>query len=61
MESAAARRAPSQPGLLQLGLVALLLALAAVAWVATGDRMEGMDAGPGTDPGTLGFYVTAWV
>jgi predicted metal-binding membrane protein len=24
-------------------------------------RMGGMDAGPGTDPGALGFYVTTWV
>jgi predicted metal-binding membrane protein len=61
MESAALRQAPAKPGLFQLGLVGLLLGLAAAAWIATGDRMEGMDAGPGTDPGTLGFYVTAWV
>jgi predicted metal-binding membrane protein len=27
----------------------------------TGDRMAGMDAGPGTDLGGLGFWVTAWV
>ena len=61
MESAALRRVPAKPGLFQLGLVGLLLGLAVVAWVATADRMSGMDAGPGTDPGTLGFYVTAWV
>jgi predicted metal-binding membrane protein len=61
MESATPRRTPAQPGLVQLGLVGLLLGLAAIAWVVTGDRMAGMDAGPGTDPGTLGFYVTAWV
>ena len=35
--------------------------LAVFAWLVTDARMEGMDAGPGTDPGTLGFYVTAWV
>jgi len=29
--------------------------------LVTGERMAGMDAGPGTDPGTLGFYVGAWV
>ena len=61
MESAAPRRVPAQAGLVQLGLVAILLGLAAIAWIVTGDRMAGMDAGPGTDPGTLGFYVTAWV
>jgi predicted metal-binding membrane protein len=42
-------------------LVLSLLALAVVSWVLTSSRMAGMDAGPGTDPGTLGFYVTAWV
>src|SRR5438093_923316 len=45
----------------RLGLIALLLALAAVGWAVTGDRMAGMDAGPGTDPGALGFYVGVWV
>ena len=61
MESAAIRRPAPLPGLTWLGLIGLLLAFAAVAWVVTGNRMEGMDAGPGTDPGDLGFYVTAWV
>jgi predicted metal-binding membrane protein len=45
----------------QLALVGLLLALSVLGWVVTGDRMDGMDAGPGTDLGSLGFYVTAWV
>jgi predicted metal-binding membrane protein len=45
----------------QFFLVAALLALAGFAWVVTDARMRGMDAGPGTDPGALGFYVTAWV
>ena len=45
----------------QIWLVALLLVLAAVGWFVTGERMAGMDAGPGTDPGSLGFYVGAWV
>ena len=45
----------------QLALIGLLLVLAAVAWLVTDDRMAGMDAGPGTDPGSLGFYVSAWV
>jgi predicted metal-binding membrane protein len=49
------------PGLIQLGLVALLLVLAAIAWALTDGRMEGMDAGPGTDNGALGFYLTVWV
>src|SRR5947208_511785 len=45
----------------RLALVGTLLALAAVGWALTGDRMAGMDGGPGTDLGSLGFYVTAWV
>ncbi len=45
----------------QLAVIGVLLALAAVAWVVTGLRMAGMDAGPGADPGALGFYVTTWV
>jgi predicted metal-binding membrane protein len=45
----------------QLGLILGLLVLAAVAWALTGDRMAGMDAGPGTDLGGLGFWLTAWV
>ena len=45
----------------QLALVGLLLVLAAVGWLVTDNRMAGMDAGPGTDLGSLGFYVSAWV
>ena len=61
MESAAIRRAPPLPGLIQLGLIGLLVTLAAVAWTLTDDRMSGMDAGPGTDPGALGFFLGVWV
>jgi predicted metal-binding membrane protein len=45
----------------RLGLVALLFTLAAVAWWFTVDRMRGMDEGPGTDLGTLGWFVGVWV
>jgi predicted metal-binding membrane protein len=45
----------------RIAIVGALVALAALAWWWTGVRMAGMDAGPGTDPGTLGFYVTTWV
>ena len=38
-----------------------LCALAAAAWVGTGFQMEGMDAGPGSDPGSAGFFVSSWV
>ena len=45
----------------QLAVIGALLVLAAIAWVVTDLRMAGMDAGPGTDPGAFGFYVTTWV
>jgi predicted metal-binding membrane protein len=61
MESASIRRVPALPDAIRLGLILSLLLLAALGWVVTDDRMAGMDAGPGTDPGTLGFWVTAWV
>jgi predicted metal-binding membrane protein len=45
----------------QIALLATLLALAAVAWLVTSDRMGGMDSMPGAELGGLGFYVTVWV
>ena len=45
----------------RLGLVALLFALAGLAWWSTADRMAGMDAGPGTDLGALGWFLGVWV
>ncbi|MEA2321204.1 MAG: hypothetical protein QOD81_1054 [Solirubrobacteraceae bacterium] len=44
-----------------IGPVAVLVALSGVAWLATAERMRGMDAGPGTDVGSIGFYVSVWV
>ena len=51
------------PGIeaLQLGLIAGLTVLAAAAWVVTEATMNGMDMGPGSDLGSLSFYVGAWV
>jgi predicted metal-binding membrane protein len=40
---------------------AVLFGAAAAAWVVTVERMRGMDAGPGTDLGGLGWYVGVWV
>ncbi len=39
----------------------VLVGLALVAWVVTFDRMRGMDAGPGTDLGGLGWFIGIWV
>jgi predicted metal-binding membrane protein len=44
-----------------LSIAVLLLALALVSWVVTFDRMRGMDAGPGTDLGGLGWFIGIWV
>src|ERR671922_1178395 len=60
MESARLSRPVRLTGATQLGLIGALLVLAGVAWAVTGERMRGMDMGPATDPGTLGFWVTAW-
>jgi predicted metal-binding membrane protein len=38
-----------------------VLAAALVTWLVTVQRMRGMDAGPGTDLGSLGWYVGVWV
>ena len=61
MESATVRRPPPLPGLIQLGLIGLLLVLAVLAWKLTDVQMAGMDAGPGTDLGSLGFFIGTWV
>ena len=45
----------------QLGLVVLLLVLAAIGWWWTYERMQGMDGGPWTDLGTLAWFVGVWV
>lgn len=45
----------------RLGLVGLLFCLTGIAWWSTAQRMAGMDAGPGTDLGTLGWFVGVWV
>ncbi len=37
-----------------------LLGAAAIAWIVTADRMQGMDAGPGTDLGSFGWFAGVW-
>jgi predicted metal-binding membrane protein len=54
-------RTPPRSGPVQVGLVASLLVAAAAAWAVTGDRMGGMDAGPGTELGGLGWFAVVWV
>ena len=43
------------------GLVTALLAAAGLTWWWTVQRMAGMDAGPGTGLGTLGWFTGSWV
>jgi predicted metal-binding membrane protein len=37
-----------------------LIAVAAVCWAITAQRMSGMDMGPGTDLGGLGWFAVVW-
>jgi len=46
---------------LRLGLVALLVVLAGLAWWWTAREMRGMDDGPWTSLGGLGWFVSVWV
>ena len=45
----------------RLGLVALLFILAGIGWWWTADQMRGMDNGPWTGLGTLGWFLAVWV
>lgn len=45
----------------QSGLVVLLLALAGGAWWSSADRMRGMDGGPWTALGGLGWFLGLWI
>jgi predicted metal-binding membrane protein len=45
----------------RLGLAGLLAALAAIAWWSTAESMRGMDDGPWTALGTLGWFLGVWV
>jgi len=45
----------------RLSLIALLFAVSVGAWWWTVERMRGMDAGPGADLGTLGWFLGVWV
>jgi predicted metal-binding membrane protein len=45
----------------RLGLIVGLFGLAALAWWSTAERMGGMDDGPGTDLGAVGWFLGAWI
>jgi predicted metal-binding membrane protein len=42
-------------------VVAALLGLAGLSWWWTSERMEGMDHGPWTSPGNLGWFLGVWI
>jgi predicted metal-binding membrane protein len=44
-----------------VGVAAILIGLTLVSWIVVFDRMRGMDAGPGTDLGGLGWFLGIWV
>ena len=46
---------------LRPGVVAGFVGVTLAAWVIVVARMRGMDAGPGTDLGSLGWYLGIWV
>jgi predicted metal-binding membrane protein len=45
----------------RLGLIVGLFGLAALAWWSTAERMDGMDDGPGTDLGAVGWFLGVWI
>jgi predicted metal-binding membrane protein len=49
-----------RPGAGEVVPVVVLIALATGCWVVTASRMEGMDMGPGTDLGGLGWFAGVW-
>jgi predicted metal-binding membrane protein len=69
MTATAHRRAPDRGGLApayaaaraRVGLIALLLALAALGWWWTAREMQNMDGGPWTELGTVAWFLGVWV
>src|SRR5581483_515549 len=59
MSAYAGARRWTQPS--QVTTAVILLAAALITWIVTVSRMRGMDAGPGTDLGSVGWYVGVWV
>jgi predicted metal-binding membrane protein len=53
--------AVQRPGADEWRSVAVLVLVAAGAWALTADRMAGMDAGPGTELGDLGWFAVSWL
>jgi len=54
-------RARADAQLRRIAPAALLVAAAAACWMITAQRMRGMDMGPGTALGGLGWFAVVWV
>jgi predicted metal-binding membrane protein len=61
MERMLQRTATSTGRLTRLTPALLLIAVAGVCWAITAHRMDGMDMGPGTDLGSLGWFAVVWL
>src|SRR6516164_11035262 len=44
-----------------VGVAAVLVGATLVTWIVSIERMRGMDMGPGTDLGAVGWYLGLWV
>lgn len=52
---------PSVARVRRVGPAILLIGVAAASWAITVHRMQGMDMGPGTDLGGLGWFAVVWL
>jgi predicted metal-binding membrane protein len=59
--TASENRALAAPEASGVWTVLFLLALAGACWAVTVQRMQGMDMGPGTELGGLGWFAVVWV
>ncbi len=58
--TATTHRSVPMPGIREAGPALILIAVGAGCWVVTANRMDGMDMGPGTELGGLGWFVGVW-
>jgi predicted metal-binding membrane protein len=60
MERVLGRARADTGALRRIAPAILLVGVAAVCWAITAPRMQGMDMGPGTDLGGLGWFAGLW-
>ena len=58
--TASTGRSVPVPGIREAAPALILIAVGAGCWVVTANRMDGMDMGPGTELGGLGWFVGVW-